>query len=144
MLPWPFVLLAQVDKHVGRLNFVCNMLRPFLMLTSNILILNWVMLSLAYLLGSNPVLYFVFYFLILWNWNFKCVRQNACAVDPDLWSIITLVGFSSLSLKVAAVSQMKVAYLLAFKFNLTSRGLKTLPNKLADENWWSWQISVAM
>jgi len=39
---------------------------------------------------------------------------------------------------------MKVAYLLAFKFNLTSRGMKTLPNKLSDENWWSWQISVVM
>jgi len=30
---------------------------------------------------------------------------------------------------VAGVSKMKVAYLPVFKFNLTSRGLKTLPNK---------------
>jgi len=37
---------------------------------------------------------------------------------------------------------MKVALLPAFKFNLTSRGLKILPNKLPNENWWSWQISV--
>jgi len=29
---------------------------------------------------------------------------------------------------------MKVAYLPAFKFNLPSHGLKTSPNKLADEN----------
>jgi len=29
---------------------------------------------------------------------------------------------------------MKVAYLPAFKFNLTSRGVNTLPNKLADDH----------
>jgi len=29
---------------------------------------------------------------------------------------------------------MKVAYLLAFEFNLMSRGLKTLPNQLADNH----------
>jgi len=29
---------------------------------------------------------------------------------------------------------MKVALLPAFKFNLTSRGLKILPNKLPNEN----------
>ena len=92
------------------------------------------MLSLVYLLGSNPVLYFVFYFLIFWNRNFKCVRQNACAVDADLWGIITLVGFSPFNLKVAAVFKMKVAYLQAFKFNLTSHCLKTLPYKLADDH----------
>jgi len=64
--------------------------------------------------------------------------------DADLWGIITLTGFSSFNLKVAAVYKIKVAYLLAVKVNLMSRGLKTIPNKLVDENWWSWQILVAM
>jgi len=56
-------MLALFDKNVGHLNFVYNMLRPFLLSTSNVLIL--VTPSLVYLLGSNPVLYFVFYFLTL-------------------------------------------------------------------------------
>jgi len=41
------------------------------------------MTSLVYLLGSNPVFYFV-YFLTLGNRNFKCVRQNAYAVYADV------------------------------------------------------------
>jgi len=58
ILPLPFNLLAQFNNNVGRLNFVCNMLRPFLLSTSNVLIL--VMPSLVYLLRSNSVLYFLF------------------------------------------------------------------------------------
>jgi len=42
------------------------------------------MTSLVYLLGSNPVFYFVVYFLTLGNRNFKCVRQNAYAVYADV------------------------------------------------------------
>jgi len=99
------------------------------------------MTSLIYLLGPNPVLYFVVYFLTLWNRNFKCVTQNACAVYAEVWGI-KLAGFSSLSLKVAVVYKMKVAYLSAFKFNLTSCGLKMLSNKPAVENWWLGQLKV--
>ena len=72
------------------------------------------MTSLVYLLGSNPVwvliccLLFNLYEIEIstWNLKFKCVRQNACAVDVDLWGI-TLSSFSCFNLKVAAVSKMK-------------------------------------
>jgi len=39
-LPRPFVYLAQVDKNVGHLCFIYNMLRLFLLSISNVLILD--------------------------------------------------------------------------------------------------------